>query len=196
MKLLYTKRSPYARKVRVLALEKKIKLDLIEEDLANKSPRLLTASPLGKIPILLLDNKTTLCDSPVICQYLDGLKKSPVLIPRDKNKRLRVLYLEAIADGMMDAAVAAYMERARHPENYSTEFIRKQEETILRCAGWFNEQLKDLEKLSLAPIAAASAIGYACFRLPHLAVQDRFNKLGQWFLEFSQRPSMEQTRPG
>ena len=59
MKLLYTKRSPYARKVRVVALEKNIPLDLIDEDLQNKSQRLLSANPLGKVPTLVLDNGIT-----------------------------------------------------------------------------------------------------------------------------------------
>jgi glutathione S-transferase len=73
MQLLYTKRSPYARKAQIIALEKGIALTLIDEDLANKSPALLAANPLAKIPVLILDNGQTLFDSPVICEYLDSL---------------------------------------------------------------------------------------------------------------------------
>ena len=82
MKLLYTKRSPYARKIRVVALEKNIALDLIDEDLQKKSQRLLDANPLGKVPTLVLDNGTTVFDSPVICQYLDNLNDNIIMIPR------------------------------------------------------------------------------------------------------------------
>ncbi len=86
MKLLYTKRSPYARKVRVIALEKNIPLDLIDEDLHKKSQRLLDANPLGKVPTLVLDNGTTVFDSPVICQYLDNLHDKPIMIPREASE--------------------------------------------------------------------------------------------------------------
>ena len=78
MKLLYTKRSPYARKARIVALEKKIDLQLIDEDLTKKSPTLLSTNPIGKIPTLVLDDGEILMDSPVICKYLDGLNERPV----------------------------------------------------------------------------------------------------------------------
>ena len=91
MKLFYTKRSPYARKVRVLALEKGITLDLINEDLAKKSKVLLDSNPLGKVPTLILDNGDTIYDSVVICQYLDELNDTPVLIPKSGKARYEVL---------------------------------------------------------------------------------------------------------
>ncbi len=196
MKLFYTKRSPYARKVRVVALEKNIPLESIEEDLTNKSSHLLEANPLGKIPTLILDNGQTLCDSPVICEYLDSLKVHPVLIPKVKAKRFRILHLAAVADGLMDTTVAAYLEKTRHPEHFQEEFIKKQEETIFRCQEFIEKNLDDLKELSLASIAVACAIGYISFRMPQLGPQTKFDKLARWFMIFSQRPSMEETRPG
>ena len=196
MKLLYTKRSPYARKVRVMALEKKIPLELIDEDLINKSDRLKEANPLGKIPTLILDNGQTLADSPVICEYLDELKPNPVFIPKDKEHRFRVLHLAAIADGLMDAAVAGYMEKNRHPENFHAAFIKTQEDAISRGFDFFEKNLKELEKFSLAPVAVASAIGYINFRLPHLGPHVKHPKLAEWFEEFSKRPSLMETKPG
>src|SRR5580698_6114938 len=111
MKLLYTKRSPFARKVRVIALEKNIPLELVDEDLQKKSQRLLDANPLGKVPTLVLDNGTTVFDSPVICQYLDHLNEKPVMIPRDPMQRIEVLKWEAFADDLMVAAINLYMEK-------------------------------------------------------------------------------------
>src|ERR1700679_304984 len=84
MKLLYTKRSPYARKVRVIAMEKNIILDLVDEDLQKKSQRLLEANPLGKVPTLILDNGTTVFDSPVICKYLNSQNDTPIMTPREE----------------------------------------------------------------------------------------------------------------
>src|SRR5580692_6937268 len=101
MKLLYTKRSPFARKVRVIALEKNIPLDLVDEDLQKKSQRLLGANPLGKVPTLILDNGTTVFDSPVICQYLDNLNDQSIMVPRESDERIEVLKWEAFADDLM-----------------------------------------------------------------------------------------------
>src|ERR1700685_1547153 len=109
MKLLYTKRSPYARKVRVIALEKNIPLGLVDEDVQKKSQRLLDANPLGKVPTLVLDDGTTVFDSPVICQYLDGLNDKPIMIP--PHDRIEVLKWEAFADDLMVAAINLYMEK-------------------------------------------------------------------------------------
>lgn len=194
MKLLYTKRSPYARKVRVLALEKDIKLDLVEEDLAQKSERLIKANPLGKIPALLLDSGETICDSPVICEYLDALK-GPALIPPEGPDRFKVLTLASIADGLMDIAVAAYLEKVRHPDNSNTAFIKNQEDGVRRTLALLETRLGELQKLSLASIAVACAVAYVNFRLPHAGPAHGHPKLAAWLEEFSRRPSMQQTQP-
>ena len=98
MQLHYKKRSPYARKVRVFAIDKNIKLDLIEEDLSKKSEVLLKANPLAKIPLLVFPNGDTLSDSSVICEYLDNRNDSPILIPKEFNKRIEVLNLDLLAN--------------------------------------------------------------------------------------------------
>ena len=196
MKLFYTKRSPYARKIRVMALEKKIPLELIEEDLAKKSSALIQANPLGKIPALILDNGNLLADSPVICEYIDFLNDDPKLIPLELNLRFKALYLAALADGMMDVTVGAYMEKQRHPKDFNEAFVKAQEETVARTLNFFEENIKELEGLSLVSIATASAVGYIHFRLPHLAPGAGTSKLQKWFEEFGKRPSMLETRPG
>jgi len=195
MKLLYSKRSPYARKAHIMALEKNIALELVEVDLTNKSADLIKANPLGKIPVLILDNGESLCDSPVICEYLDALKPPP-MIPQDKKKRLRTLHLCAIADGLMDAAVAGYMEKVRHPEYFNADFIAAQEKTISQGLKFFEDHLEEIADFNLAAIAVICAIGYINFRLPHAGPSGKFPKLAKWYDEFSQRPSMEATKPG
>ena len=168
MKLLYTPRSPYARKVRVAAIEKGIELELVSEDLINKSPGLVKANPLGKIPTLVLDDGSGIFDSPVICEYLDSLKAKPALLPRDPDKRFAVLTLAAAADGLMDATVAAFMEKRRHPDDFNAAFVAVQEETARQCLAYFDAQVEQFKELNLAGIGVASAIGYMHFRLPHL----------------------------
>ena len=195
MKLLYTKRSPYARKVRIVALEKGIHLELIDEDLTKKSERLTAANPLGKIPTLILDNGETLCDSPVICQYLDSVNDKQKLIAVSSKERLRILHLEAIADGLMDVTVGVYLEKVRHPNDLNKEWLTAQEQTIVRTLKYFENHLSELQKLSLASIALASAIGYMNFRLPQIDVKYHSLKLSKWYEEISKRPSLEATKP-
>ena len=189
MKLLYTKRSPFARKVRVIALEKGIPLELIDEDLQKKSQRLLEANPLGKVPTLILDNGMTVFDSPVICQYLDDLNDKARMIPR---ARTEVLKWEAFADDLMVTAINLYMEKVRHPNDYHKDFTLGLEAGIQNAYGHIGKNLHHLKDFNLASIAVASAIGYIHFRLPHLKAQ---GALLQWFEEISSRPSMSQTMP-
>ena len=195
MKLLYTPRSPYARKVRVTALEKGIDLELVSEDLVNKSSGLVKANPLGKIPALILDNGQTIFDSPVICEYLDNIRPRPAFIPNDPQKHLTVLTLTAAADGLMDVTVAMFMEKVRHPKDFNAAFIAANEATVKRCFAYFDAQADALEELNIASIALASAIGYLNFRMPQLWPPSNYPKLARWYEEFSMRKSMQETVP-
>jgi glutathione S-transferase len=195
MKLLYTKRSPYARKVRVMALEKNISLELVDEDLTKKSAALLEANPIGKIPTLILDNGQTLMDSPVIAQYLDSLNDRPVLIPQAGKERFDVLRWEAIADGLTEVGLPAYMEKIRHPQDFNAAFIAGQEEGAGRILRHMDAHAAELKTLSLAPIAVVSSVGWLQFRLPHLVDAQKYPRLMAWFAEFSKRPSVSSTVP-
>ena len=195
MKLLCTKRSPYARKVRVTALEKGIALDLVEVDLAQKSAQLTQANPVGKIPALIMESGEALVDSPVICEYLDVLRPVPALIPPSGEERFRVLQWQALADGLMDVTVALYLERLRHPKDLNQTFIDSQEEAIARTLTFFDASTKAFSGLSLASIAVACAIGYLNFRLAGLNPEGKYPLLQSWYDQFSKRPSMAATIP-
>lgn len=195
MKLLYTPRSPYARKARVVAFEKGIKLELVSEDLVNKSPDLVQANPLGKIPTLILDNGQTIFDSPVICEYLDSILPKPALIPKAPEKRFAVLTLAAAADGLMDVTVAMFMEKVRHPKDFNAAFIAANEATVKRSFVYFEERGDQLKELNIASIGLASAIGYLNFRMPQLWSAADHPKLARWYEELSKRPSMQETVP-
>jgi glutathione S-transferase len=113
--------------VRIVALEKKIDLQLVDEDLTKKSQFLLDANPLGKIPALILEDNQAIFDSPVICQYLDGLNDTPTLIPHFGKERLHVLRWEAIGDGLTDVSLAAYREKLQHPNDFNASFVAAQD---------------------------------------------------------------------
>jgi glutathione S-transferase len=193
MQLLYTKRSPYSRKVQIMALEKNIPLELIEEDLLKKSPNLLVANPLGKIPALILDDGQSLFDSPVICEYIDALNDTPVLIPADN--RFSVLRWQALADGLMDNTVGMYLEKVRHPLDFNSKFLKNQENNCALVLQYCEEHLPELADFSLASISVACAVDYINFRAPHLNAVGMYPKLQAWLAEFSKRPSMQATVP-
>lgn len=192
MKLLYTKRSPFARKVRVVALEKNIALDLIDEDLQQKSRRLLDANPLGKVPTLILDNGTAVFDSSVICQYLDGLHDKALMIPRESLGRMEVLKWEAFADDLVVCAIDLYMEKVRHPDDFHKDWTAALEANVRRAFAFIESNLHQLQTFNLASVAVASSLGYIHLRLPHLKEQ---GDAAQWFEIISKRPSMAQTVP-
>ena len=195
MKLLYTPRSPYARKVRVVAIEKGIELELVSEDLVNKSPGLVKANPLGKIPTLILDNGQTILDSPVICEYLDNIQPKPALIPADPHQRIGILTLAAAADGLMDVTVAMFMEKARYPGDFNAAFIAASEVAVKALFVYFDERVEQLKELNIASIGLASAIGYLNFRMPQLWQSTDYPRLARWYEELSNRPSMKETVP-
>lgn len=193
MKLYYTKRSPYARKVRVVALEKNISLDLIEEDLNSKSSDLILCNPLGKIPTLVLDGGRVLADSTIICEYLDTLNTTPQLIK--ENVKEEIVHLDSLAKGMIDAAVAAFYEILKHPKDFNLQYLDKQKETLKRCLNYFEQHAAFLKDLNMASISLACAIGYIQFRLPDVWSQNTCPKLVQWFDQISSHISMVKTVP-
>ncbi|NDF12509.1 MAG: glutathione S-transferase [Proteobacteria bacterium] len=200
MKLYYTQRSPYARKVRLLAIEKGLEkdLDLVEVDLKNKPADLLNVNPLGKIPALALADGSSLSDSPVICAFLDSLNKTPTLIPRSGPKRYAVLNVEGLADGICENAIGIFYETIKEPERQDTAVIHKYQGNILRTLGALETHYLKLlksKRLTLAPIAAAAAIGYIHFRLPALGWEKQHKKLARWYKAFEARPSMQATMP-
>jgi glutathione S-transferase len=91
------------------------------------------ANPLGRIPALILDDETCVFDSPVIAEYADSLNDSPILIPRDSAvARMRVKRWEALADGIMDSAVAVRTERIRPQERQEADNVTRNNDAISR----------------------------------------------------------------
>src|SRR6187431_3009467 len=116
MKLIAAPVSPYRRKVRIVLAEKRIEYDLIMDNPTDPATRVSDFNPLGKVPVLVLDDETTLFDSRVIVEYLDNASPVGRLIPDDTRHRIQVRRWEALADGCTDATVAVVMERRRAAE--------------------------------------------------------------------------------
>jgi glutathione S-transferase len=119
MKLLYQTHSPYARKVLVAAYEMGLHETLTvvhhETSPTRRNEAVFALNPLGKVPVLMCDDGAVLFDSNVICEYLDGLHGGPKLIPPEPQRRFRALKLQALAQGIADAGIAARWESERRP---------------------------------------------------------------------------------
>lgn len=198
MKLYYSTTSPYARKVRVVAIEKGLGAR-VELDLASPWPdpaAIVPFNPLGKIPVLVTDDGLALYDSPVICEYLDACGDGRALIPATGRARWEVLRRQALADGLLDAAVVIVLEGRRPAGERSTEAPRRAAEAIRRAvAAMAADVPAPTAPFDLGAIAIAVALGFLDFRLPELGAGAAHPALRDWWSAMRERPSLAATRP-
>lgn len=198
MQLIYAPTSPYARKCRVVARERGL-MDGIEEISLNpyEDPAALQSkNPLGRVPALVRDDGTAVFDSPVICEYLDGLGDAPALIPAGGDDRLKVLVAAALAQGMTDSALNVTMEGRRPEGERSPAAVQRWEASILRGLDAMMDHVKGLPGgLTLGHIACGVALGYLDLRHGHLNWRGGRDDLATWFAEINARPSMQETDP-
>jgi glutathione S-transferase len=200
MKLLGSLTSPYVRKVRAVLAEKKIEYEFLLESPWAAGNTVAQYNPLGKIPVLLLDDDSTLFDSRVIVEYLDNLSPNKHLIPANGRDRISVKRWEALADGISDAAAAALLESRRPDGEKSPSWIERQKEKMQAGLQAMAAELGDNEwchgtSLSLADIAVGSALGYVTFRHPDLLWQENHASLARLYAQLMQRPSFAETVP-
>ena len=202
MKLFYSPASPYARKVRVVAIELGLgeRLALEPTDVSPGKPNRAyaeTRNPLRKIPALETDDGSTIYDSTVICEYLDQLAGGGKLFPREPSLRWQVLTNHALAQGMCDAAILFRYEVAVRPEplRWNT-WLEDQWDRIESGLQWFDQNNAELsEPLSVAHLALGCLLGYIEFRMPDRPWRTRFPHVRDWFERIERRPSFQQTRP-
>jgi glutathione S-transferase len=195
MQLFYSPNSPYARKCRVVAIEKKLekRVELINVNPLENPAELLAVNPLGTVPALVTDSGLHICESPAICEYLDSLSPENLLLPQ--TDRACVLAFAAMADGIMDAAVACVMEGRRPPEKQYKEWVNRKEKAIERAIAKFAGVKLENSPLSMGTINLAVALGYVSFRRPHIDWRAAHPALAAWYDGFATRPSMQATVP-
>lgn len=198
MYLRYSPTSPYVRKIRVLAIETRLDevMDLVETNPHEKPPALTAENPLGKVPTLVTDDGLVLFDSPMICEYLDGAHGGTRMVPVATPVRWHVLRLQAVGDGIMDAAVSSVMEGRRPANEQSAGFVAHERGRIVRTLDWLEAHADELSgRLNLGQISVACALGYLDFRLPDLGWRDGREALAGWFEPVAGRDSMRRTAP-
>ena len=200
MKLIATPASPYSRKVRIVLAEKRIDYDFVKDNPGEAATHVPEFNPLGKIPVLVLDDDTTLYDSRVIVEYLDNASPVGRLIPDDTRHRIQVRRWEALADGCTDAGVAIVVEKRRAAEKQSAEWIARQQGKIDRALQAMSEDLGARtwcsgETYNLSDIAVGCTLGFLDLRLPDLNWRKPYPNLARLCEKLLQRASYKDTMP-
>ncbi|GBL46512.1 glutathione S-transferase family protein [Sulfuriferula multivorans] len=201
MKLIASLTSPFARKVRVVLAEKHIECELVVDIPWNEDSHVPDYNPLGKIPVLLLDDGTALFDSRVIVEYLDNVSPVGRMFPQDAHSRILVKRWEALADGICDAAAAIFIEKKRAQDQQNPEWIIRQEGKIFRgletLAEYLGEKPWCMETgFSLADIAVGCALGYLDLRFAEkIKWREGYPNLARLATKLSSRASFNSTEP-
>jgi len=213
MKLLYQTHSPYARKVLVAAHEMGIhqQLSVVHHETSptRRNEAVWALNPLGKVPVLICDDGTVLFDSNVICEYLDGMHANARLIPTDPGARLRALKMQALAQGIADAGIAARWEAVRRPSQLRwPQMHDAQVQKIAQACDFLEREigrgLADTgadaadgagvgpaagTALDIGDVALVTALSWLEFRGVYAFLEGRPH-LAAWYASLCARPSM------
>jgi glutathione S-transferase len=200
MKLFYSQTSPFVRKCLVaaheLGLAQRLELLPAAAHPVNRDRSVVAHNPLGKVPTLVTDAGTAFFDSRVICEYLNGLGDGH-LLPAVGEARFAILTDQALADGLMDAAVLARYETALRPEHLRwPDWSGGQMEKVSSALSVFERRAAAWGgRVDLGVIAFGCALGYLDFRYPDIGWRARSPSLARWYEQFAARESMAKTRP-
>jgi len=202
MKLIGAVTSPYVRKVRIVMAEKKLDYQFVLEDVWN-SDAIVASNPLGKVPCLIMEGGEAVFDSRVIVEYVDALSPVGKLIPGSGRERAEVRTWEALADGLMDAALLARLEQTwagRSDAERSQAWIDRQLSKIDAALAAMAKGLGDKPfcsgiHLTLADIAVGCALGYLDFRFPQIDWRRRHLSLARLADKLAQRQSFIDSAP-
>jgi len=200
MRLLGSLTSPYVRKARIVLAEKRIEYTFELDDPWEAKTRVPDANPLGKVPVLVLDDDSTLFDSRVIVEFLDSVSPISRLIPAGNREKIEVKRWEALADGVLDAAAATVLERRRPSKQKSEAVIKRQMDKIERGVAVMARDLGDKpwctgNALTLADIACGVALGYLDFRHDAFDWRVQHANLAKLAAKLAERPSFADTAP-
>lgn len=199
MKLYSSQLSPFARKVRILILEKELQnqVEIIDSNPYEATDDHLKANPLSKVPALLTDSGESIYDSYVICEYLDALSGTN-LMPQNGEERLLALRLLALTDGMLQQTFNIAVELNRRKEHErSMVWVNRWAESLVRGVDAMAEMLpKYASELALPHIGLVCALDYLDLRASNFVNwREQQPALLTWYENYGERPAMQQTRP-
>jgi glutathione S-transferase len=200
MKLRFAAGSPFVRKVTVTAIETGLdgRIERVPTDFADPTDGLARDNPLGRVPTLITDDGKPMIESSVICAWLDGQHDGAKLIPKQPEARRNALWLEALADGMTESAIAVQRERARPAEKYWEDWESRNWAKVERTLDAIDSNAALLNgDLTIGQIALGCGLGWILLRLPDKLEgwEERWPAIAAWHAAFSERPSMQATAP-
>ncbi|MES2129719.1 MAG: glutathione S-transferase N-terminal domain-containing protein [Pseudomonadota bacterium] len=201
MKLIGSTTSPYVRKVRVVLAEKKLDYSFELENVWTAETTIHLHNPLGKVPCLIMEDGYAMFDSRVIVEYLDTLTPVGKLLPPNGRERADVKCWEALADGVLDAAVLVRLEKTLRPEQeQSAAWIARQMGKVSAGLTVMSANLGEgpfcaSNHYSLADVAVGCCLGWLSFRFPEIGWRDDFPNLARLFDKLSERASFKDTLP-
>ena len=203
MKLIGSITSPFVRKVRVVMAEKRLDYQFVDENVWAADTNIGESNPLGKVPCLVMEGAEAMFDSRVIVEYLETLSPVGKLIPTLGRERAEVKTWEALADGLMEAAVLARLEATwdgRDAAERSQAWIDRQFVKVNACVKAMGKGLGDKPfcagiHLSLADIAVGCALGYLDFRFAQINWRADHANLSRLQDKLMLRPSFQDTQP-
>ena len=201
MKLIIATPSPYARKIRVIMREKKIKFEEIIDVPWNTNTLTHGLNPLGKIPILVREEHEPLFDSKVIAQYLDNFKPNPLFYPTNLEENTYAKLLETVADGICDSIVLIFLENSRKETLRSKTWVRKTREKKSVKELNFYQIISKKKKFfvgnffSIADISVFTCLEYLDLRFPKFKWRDKYQNLVSYWEIHQNRQSFVETKP-
>ena len=203
MKLIGSTTSPYVRKARIVMAEKKLDYQFVQENVWAADSKIAASNPLGKVPCLIMEGGEAVFDSRVIVEYLDTLSPVGKLIPSTGRERAEVKTWEALADGLVDAAILVRLENTfegRSPAQRSQAWIDRQMDKVHASLKAMAQGLGDKSycsgiHLSLSDISVGCALGWIEFRFPEITWRTDHPNLAKLMDKLAQRPSFADTQP-
>ena len=200
MKLYASPASSFARKIRVMLIEKNVSYEVEMVNLWEPN-ELQKINPIGKVPALRLDDGRVLISSPLIADYVDSKYPNPRFIPADTDSRTEVRRWEALADGTMDAVGTSLYEMRFHDEaKRSQAWLDRQRSKIDAGLAALEGMLGDRtwcvgNAMSLADVAIACHLGFITLRVPHYCPQGKYPNLARLQKSMEARESLRKTAP-
>ncbi len=201
MKLIGSTASPFVRKVRVVMAEKKLDYDLELENVWTAETKIHLSNPLGKVPCLIMEDGSSMYDSRVIVEYIDTLTPVCKLLPPNGRDRSDIKVWEALADGVLDAAVLVRLEKTLRPEEQqSAAWIERQMGKVHAGLAVLSANLGESpfckgNHYTLADVAVGCALGWIAFRFPEIDWRTDYPNLAKLFDKLSERQSFKDTVP-
>jgi glutathione S-transferase len=200
MKLIGSYASPFVRKARIVLAEKRIEYEFVVDNPNDAGSRVPDFNPLGKVPVLVTDDGAAIYDSSVIVEYLDAISPVGKLIPEPGRQRIQVKRWEALADGLMEAAILCVLEGRRPAKEQSRAWVERQMGKVNQVLRVASHDLAERtwcagESYTLADIALGCALGYLDFRCADLDWRAQHSNLKRHAGKLFKRPPFEATEP-